>query len=67
MFAACLTIGQRETFNELANRDISLDRIRTLIEMRAYDQWNSSETEIIWVTTEEANTLLSVWDTITPR
>ncbi len=69
MHTACLNIAQRETFNQLANRDMCLDRIRTLIEMRDgnYEKWNSDECEIFWLTTEEKDALLSVWHIITPE
>lgn len=64
MFTACLTVAQRETFNELANRDSYLDQIRNDMNQ---EKWLSNETEIFWITTEQKNVLLSVWDIITPK
>ncbi len=64
MFTACLTVAQRETFNELANRDNYLDQIRNDMNQ---EKWLSDETEIFWITTEQKNALLSVWNIITPK
>lgn len=66
MFAACLTVAQRECINELANRDFSM---KTEEFRNAFDQeaWLSNEDLIVWMTTEHANFLLSIWDIITPK
>lgn len=64
MHATCLTVTQRERFNELANIDLSLqaEKIRSQFNQ---EQWLSNEDEIFWITTEQKDYLLSVWDQIT--
>ena len=64
MHTVALNVAQRECFNELANKDENLDRIRMMFDQT---KWLSNECEIFWVTTEMKDVLLNVWETITPK
>lgn len=63
MHAAVLTVSMRETFNVIANRDMGAENIRMMFNQ---EQWLSDETEVFWITTQQKDYLLSVWDIINP-
>lgn len=61
MFEICLTVANREAFNELANRDTYLDSIRNDLDQ---DKWLSDECELFSVNAEQRNVIKSIWDII---
>lgn len=63
MYATVLTVSMRETFNAIANRDMEAENIRMMFNQ---EQWLSDETEVFWITTQQKDYLLSVWDIINP-
>lgn len=63
MHVTCLTVEQRERFNELANRDMEAETVRAGFDQ---EQWFSNQIQIMWMTTKQMQYLLSVWHIITP-
>lgn len=58
MFTTVLTPAMRETFNELANRDMEAEHIRSMFNQ---EQWMSEDTEIFYITHQQRDYLLSIW------
>lgn len=62
MHTACLNVAQREALNEIANRDAEAEKFRSAMD---FDKWASDRAEIFWITTQQKDYLLSIWNLIT--